>query len=41
MKKVAGTLKISLAQYRDMEAFAMSRPIWTRHPSASWSAAPG
>jgi F-type H+-transporting ATPase subunit alpha len=23
MKKVAGTLKISLAQYRDMEAFAM------------------
>ena len=35
MKKVAGTLKLTLAQYRSMAAFAMFAPTWTRRLVAS------
>ena len=36
MKKVAGSIKLELAQFREMEAFASSRPILMPRPSACW-----
>ena len=39
MRKVAGPLKLELAQYRDLEAFASSAPSSTPPPSGRWRAA--
>ena len=36
MKQVAGTIKLELAQYREMAAFSSSPPTSTPRPSACW-----
>ena len=41
MKQVAGTIKLELAQYREMEAFSNSPPTSTRLPSDCWPAGRG
>ena len=40
MKKIAGSLRLDLAAYRELEAFASSAPNWTRPRRPSWTAAP-
>ena len=41
MKSVAGTLRLALAQYRELAALPSSVPIWTKPPRPSWTEAPG
>ena len=35
MKEVAGSLRLDLSQYRELESFAPSLPTWTRAPKSS------
>ena len=37
MKQVSGTMKLDLAQYREVAAFAVPRSTWTRPRSSSWN----
>ena len=37
MKKAAGSIRIDLAQYREMEVLPSSVPIWMRQPKRSYS----
>ncbi len=41
MKQVAGMLRLEMAQYRELAAFAQSAPSWTNPPSSSSTGAPG
>lgn len=40
MKKVAGTLKLDLAQYRELQAFSQFGSDLTNRRWPAWSAAP-
>jgi len=41
MRSVAGRLRVDLAQYRELEAFAAIAPTWTKLRSSSCPGAPG